>query len=123
MGPGFAAKDGFVSQTRISFHEAQAKGGAGLIITGGITIDPLIIHSSLHIGIWDDRFIPGLKELADAVHAHGAKLAPQIMHQGARRDPALAGVQAVGPSSISPKEKWLKSVPRELTIEEIEEIV
>ncbi|MBW1900855.1 MAG: FAD-dependent oxidoreductase [Deltaproteobacteria bacterium] len=123
MGPGFAAKDGCVSQTRINFHEAQAKGGAGLIITGGVSIDPLIINSSLHIGIWDDRFIPGLKELADAVHAHGAKLAPQIMHQGARRDPALAGVQAVGPSPILPKEKWLKSVPRELTIEEIEGIV
>ncbi len=123
MGPGFAANDGCVSQTRINFHEAQAKGGVGLIITGGVSVDPLIIGSSLHIGLWDDRFIPGLKELADAVHAHGAKLAPQIMHQGARRAPTLSGVQAVGPSPIPPKEKWLNNVPRELTIEEIGEIV
>jgi len=123
MGPGFATSDGQVSQTRISFHEAQAQGGVGLIITGGATVDPLIVGSPLHMGLWDDRFIPGLKALADAVHAHGARLAPQIMHQGARRNPALAGVPAVGPSPIPTKEKWLKGVPAELTIEEIKALV
>ncbi len=123
MGLGFASANGTVSQTRISCHEAQAKGGVGLIITGGVTVDPLMVGSSLHIGLWDDRFIPGLQELADAIHAHGAKLAPQIMHQGARRIPALSGAQAVAPSAIRPREKSLTQTPRELTVEEIEGLV
>jgi len=123
MGPGFATGGGVVSETRISYHETQAKGGVGLIITGGATIDPLMAHSTLHIGLWHDKFIPGLTELANAVHLHGARLAPQVMHQGARRDPQLAGAQSVSPSPTPPKEKWLSTVPRELTMEEIEEIV
>ena len=123
MGIGFASTDGTVSQTRISCHEAQAKGGLGLIITGGVTVDPLMVGSSLHVGLWDDRFIPGLQELADAIHTHGAKLAPQIMHQGARRSPVLSGAQAVAPSAIRPREKSLTQIPRELTVEEIEDLI
>jgi len=112
-----------ISQRIVDYYEARARGGVGLIITGLSSVDPLMEGSPLIFGLWDDRFIAGFKELAKAVHAHGAKLAPQIMYGGLDRDPTLSGAQAVGPSPIPPKEAWLTGVPRELSIEEIEEII
>ncbi|MFC2000242.1 hypothetical protein ACFLXE_05745, partial [Chloroflexota bacterium] len=51
MGPGFSAPDGGPSERRIDYHEAQAKGGVGLIITGGATIDPLMRGSGLGLAL------------------------------------------------------------------------
>lgn len=119
MGPGFATADGRVSERRIAFHQSQANGGVGLIITGGVVVDPFGAYTSAHIGLWDDRFIPDLQRLASAVHTHGAKLAPQIMDQGARRNATITGRQPLAPSPVRAKETWLQTVPHELTEEEI----
>lgn len=83
MGVSLANPDGSVNDRIIAYHEEQAKGGAGLIITGvtGVALPTGGVIPS-QTGISRDEFIPGLKKLADRVHAHGAKIAAQLHHGG-----------------------------------------
>ena len=58
-----------------SFYAERAKGGVALI---GIAASPTRLNQPPYVGIHDDRFIPGLKELVGVCHAHGAKIYAQI---------------------------------------------
>ena len=83
MGASLAEPDGHCGERIIRYHEEQAKGGVGLIITGVAGVAwPTGGNQVNQIAISDDRFLPGLKALADAAHKHGAKIAPQIHHGG-----------------------------------------
>ncbi len=83
MGVNLAEEDGSCGERIIAFHERQARGGVGLIILGvpGIAW-PHGGNQPRQIAISEDRHIPGLKALADAVHARGAKVAAQLHHGG-----------------------------------------
>jgi 2,4-dienoyl-CoA reductase-like NADH-dependent reductase (Old Yellow Enzyme family) len=83
MGVGYSNPDGTVSARQIAYHAEQARGGVGLIITGatGVAFPAGGVFQG-QMGISDDHFMPGLSRLAEAVHAHGAKLAFQL-HRGA----------------------------------------
>lgn len=75
--------DGEIEQADIDHYAARAAGGTGLIITGASAIAyPIGATSTKEPGLSDDRFIPGLTALADAVHAAGAKLCVQSTHHG-----------------------------------------
>lgn len=77
------SENGEIEQPEIDHYVARAKGGAGLIITGACAITfPYGAASMKEPGLSEDRFIPGLKALADAVHAAGSKLCIQSTHHG-----------------------------------------
>lgn len=77
------SEHGEIEQPEIDHYVARAKGGAGLIITGACAITfPYGAASLKEPGLSEDRFIPGLKALADAVHAAGSKLCIQSTHHG-----------------------------------------
>lgn len=122
MATDFANPDGTISQRMIDYFEARARGGVGLIIMEVVTVDELSPYVPKTVAIWDDKFIPSLKTLTDSIHAHGAKVIPQISHPGPESlAPLFNGTQPVGPSPTlchTTKQKC-----RELTIEEIEKIV
>ena len=122
MATDFANQDGTISQRMIDYFEARARGGVGLIIMEVVTIDELSPYVPKTVALWDDKFIPSLKTLTDAIHAHGAKVIPQISHPGPESlAPLFNGTQPVGPSPTlchTTKQKC-----RELTIEEIEKII
>ncbi len=83
MGVNLGENDATCSDRIIAYHERQARGGAGLIITGVTSVawpDGAPIPGP--IGLSDDRFLPGLTRLADAAHQHGAKIAVQLHHGG-----------------------------------------
>ncbi|MFM2371345.1 MAG: hypothetical protein RIS85_1067, partial [Pseudomonadota bacterium] len=83
MGVSLSEDDGTVGERIIAYHEEQAKGGAGLIISGVAGVAwPVGAVAMQQTAISDDRFIPGLKALTDRVHAHGAKIATQLHHGG-----------------------------------------
>jgi len=75
--------DGFVTEQLKDYYEARARGGVGLI-----TIDHLKISYPVGAGkkntarIDDDKFIPGLSQLLEVVHRHGAKMVAQLGHMG-----------------------------------------
>lgn len=77
------SEHGEIEQAEIDHYVARAEGGAGLIITGACAIAfPFGAASMKEPGLSEDKFIPGLKALADAVHAAGSKLCIQSTHHG-----------------------------------------
>ncbi|MCK4362139.1 MAG: FAD-dependent oxidoreductase, partial [Dehalococcoidia bacterium] len=83
MGTSLEQEDGFVDDRIKDFYEERAKGGVGLIVMGIGAIDHpdgKVLPGQL--GLSDDKFIPGLREMAEAVHRHGAKLAIQLQRGG-----------------------------------------
>lgn len=79
------AEDGMPGERYRLYHEEKAKGGIGLTMIGGSAIvdrDSPPAFGNLHL--WDDRIVPHLRALADAVHAHGAAVMCQITHLGRR---------------------------------------
>lgn len=83
MGTNLGAEDGGPGERLHALHERQARGGAGLIVLGSVGVSwPSGGNQPRQAAISRDEHIPGWRKLADAVHAHGAKLAAQLHHGG-----------------------------------------
>ena len=83
MGVSLANEDGTVSDRLVDYHAAQASGGAALIVMGVTGVAwPVGAVQPNQTAISDDRFLPGLARLVEAVHAKGAKIAAQLHHGG-----------------------------------------
>ncbi|MFZ5652055.1 MAG: FAD-dependent oxidoreductase [Bacillota bacterium] len=111
--------DGFVNDRLVRYYETRARGGAGLIIVGGCTIDRLGIGPKM-IGLHDDCYIDGLKMLTGAVKSAGAKIAAQLYQAGRYTHSFLIGQQPVAPSPVA--SRLTREVPREMTLEDIETV-
>ena len=96
---GLADKDGSVTPKLTEMMVELAKGEVGLIISSYAFVSPAGKSSPGQLAVHDDRFLPGLKEMARAVHAAGGKIALQIVHGGAFANSELTGVETVGPSA------------------------
>jgi 2,4-dienoyl-CoA reductase-like NADH-dependent reductase (Old Yellow Enzyme family)/thioredoxin reductase len=121
MATNYATEDGHVTDLMIHHYEQRAKGGVGLIVVEGTGIDyPGCKGWINEAGIDDDKYIPGLKRLVDAVHREDAKVALQLHHGGREAKQKVAGQQPVAPSPIPAPGG---DAPRELTAAEIETLV
>lgn len=81
-------------------YVALARGGVGLIITGHAYVHPGgRCHAGMS-GIYDDGLIDAWREITDAVHEAGAKIAVQINHGGRQCDPAVIDGPLLAPSPI-----------------------
>lgn len=122
MGTKFGNSDSTVSQQLIDYWKLRAQGGYGLLILEVAAIDPLGKAIPGQLGLWDDKFIPGLKQLVDEVHKHGdVKMAVQLHHAGRQTMSAVIGAQPVAPSPIPcPVDK---EMPRELATEEVYDLI
>ncbi|MGI9294411.1 MAG: FAD-dependent oxidoreductase [Pseudomonadales bacterium] len=83
MGSNLAEEDGFCGEAIQRYYEARAKGGAAMVIMGSVGIAyPKGSPNWRQVAISHDKYMPGLTKLAEAVHAHGAKVAAQLHHGG-----------------------------------------
>jgi 2,4-dienoyl-CoA reductase-like NADH-dependent reductase (Old Yellow Enzyme family)/thioredoxin reductase len=100
MATDFADEEGRVSQKLIDYHAARARGGVGLIVMEVTCVDERFPYTPRTVGLWSDDLVAGYRRLAEAVHAHGAKLFPQVAHPGPDSlSILLTGTEAVGPSA------------------------
>jgi 2,4-dienoyl-CoA reductase-like NADH-dependent reductase (Old Yellow Enzyme family)/thioredoxin reductase len=117
MTMGYSEADGTVGERFITYFAERAKGGAGLII---IPFTPLYAGSHMAPGVFDDRYLPGIRRLTAAIQAHGAKAACQLITAYSMvfgdNPPEL-----VGPSPFP--NKLMRGTPRALTVEEIHGLV
>jgi 2,4-dienoyl-CoA reductase-like NADH-dependent reductase (Old Yellow Enzyme family) len=110
----YADKEGIVNDTIISHYELMSKGEVGLIVKGHLYImDAGKAHNGM-AGISNDKHIPMLKKLTDAVHKHEGHIVAQINHAGVVHQP-----EGTGPSEYS-EDNW---TAREMTIDEIDSII
>jgi 2,4-dienoyl-CoA reductase (NADPH2) len=114
--------DGFVSDKEVAYMEAEARGGAGMVTTQGAFTDPRGEGKGYvgMMGIWDDKFLPGLKRIAEVIHRYDSKAILQLMHCG-----RVGGVEidyTVGPSMVKQRIPRFRE-PKEMTIEQIEDCI
>jgi 2,4-dienoyl-CoA reductase-like NADH-dependent reductase (Old Yellow Enzyme family) len=74
--------DGMPTDDLRAYHEERARGGVGLIIMESQAVHPTGKMSRRFINAWDPAVIPGLRRIADAVHAHGTRIFAQLTHGG-----------------------------------------
>ena len=128
MGTSYATDTGGISPVQLSYYVERAKGGTAMIITEGCGYER-------RLGGWEpimldiDRYIPGHAQMVEAVHSYGVKIVLQLAHMGryASAD-QTEGRQSVAPSVIPESEitRWFApraAPPRELSVEEIQELV
>ena len=125
MNTNFAEADGSVSERFARYYVERGRGGAGLLIVSSAAVD---LKARKRIGgllLHEDRFIPKLSVLTDAVHATGARILQQLNHNGrllvsSKELKTAVRVGSVGPSSIP--HLVTGECPKVLTVPEIHEL-
>lgn len=97
MSMGYNEGDDFITPRLIDYYTRRAEGHTGLIISGVAPVDKGGKSISFMNSIWDDAFIPGWKQLSDAIHAAGSKLAAQLMFGGLEGFPIFSKGQQLSP--------------------------
>ncbi|HPD56934.1 MAG TPA: FAD-dependent oxidoreductase [Smithellaceae bacterium] len=123
MGTSLGNPDGTVSDANVAYIKRRAQGGAGLIITEITAVTPAGQINPSELGVWDDKFIPGLSRFAQVVHEEGGKIAMQLHHCGRESYTKLKKQQAIAPSAIPSYIFGFLGAPREMTLAEIEETI
>ncbi len=123
MGTRLGNDDSTVSEANLAYMRRRAQSGAGLIITEITEVHPLGSNSPQSLGVWDDRFIPGLRRLADVVHEQGSRIALQLHHCGRESVLRTQDGTAMAPSAIPSYRFGQFGTPREMTLDDIREAI
>jgi 2,4-dienoyl-CoA reductase-like NADH-dependent reductase (Old Yellow Enzyme family) len=121
-----ADDEGFVTDDCVAYYLTRAQGGTGLITVEMASPEKAGRHRRREIGIYDDRFIPGLKRLVDAIHRGGAKASIQLGHAGGHTRIDICGETPIAPSAIPHpvyETTFETIVPQEMTKARIEETI
>lgn len=97
----YGTPEGHPSDRTVAHFATRAAGGVGLVTVGATGIDPQHPETpgGLQIGTADS--VAAHRRLVDAVHAHGARIQPQLVHAGPDGlGPEMFGVTSLGPSVI-----------------------
>ena len=122
----YAEADGSVGDRLIAYYEDLAVGGVGMItVEESLCEYPLGASDMPHIRLDEDRLIPGLRRLTDAVHAAGCPIGVQVTHAGPAHSPDLDGERPVAPSESEERLEVenIRAAPRALTQPEILRII
>ena len=119
-GGRLVTEDGRVTNETLQFYKVLAEGGVGLIITGITYVHPSGQGMLNQMAIDRDALIPGLKKLVKIVHEHGdgCKIVVQLAHSGRQ---SIVLDEPLAPSALY--EPFFGKMPREMTIEDIEDTV
>ena len=121
MAMNYSETDGTVSERNVRYYRERARGGVGMVIVEGGFIDKSTKIRAHGIGVSEDRVIPGLRRLADAIRSEGAVAAMQFNHNGKLAQSKRIGRPPFAPSAIPNRSSG--EVPKEMDLEEIRYIV
>lgn len=114
-----ATATGYATPELIKFYADLAQGGAGLIITGHIYVEPRGQYEPRQLGLdHDDRVAP-LKRVTEAVHRHGGVIFAELSHAGSQS--LIPKIVPLAPSVVA--NAIFARPPQEMTEIDIEKIV
>lgn len=97
----YGTPEGHPSDRTVAHFARRAEGGAGLITVGATGIDPQHPETPGGLQIGTDGAVAAHRRLVEAVHDHGARIQPQVVHAGPDGlGPEMFGVTSLGPSVI-----------------------
>lgn len=92
--------DGQVTNDEINYYRMRS--GVGMLITGVANVDDDGKGFEGELSVAADRFIPGLKKVANAIHVNGSKAILQIFSAGRKTTSAiLRGHQPYSASAVA----------------------
>src|SRR6185436_20265289 len=100
MTTRLADEDGRVTEATIAYYMARVHGGTGLITVEMASPEKAGRHRRRELGIYDDRFLPGLTRLVREIHWGGAKASIQLGHGGGHTRVDICGETPIAPSAI-----------------------
>jgi 2,4-dienoyl-CoA reductase (NADPH2) len=85
-------EDHEVNALVLDYYDEMAASGVGLVVVENVTVEPCGLGNPRTLLASDDRFIPGLARLAQAIQRHGVPAVLQLHHAGryARRPDRIA---------------------------------
>jgi 2,4-dienoyl-CoA reductase-like NADH-dependent reductase (Old Yellow Enzyme family) len=95
-----ADEEGFITDDSIAYYMARVRGGTGLITVEMASPEKAGRHRRHEVGIYDNRFVPGLTRLVDEIHRGGAKASIQLGHGGGHTRIDICGEPPIAPSAI-----------------------
>ena len=95
-----ADAEGLVTEDTLAYYLARVSGGVGLVTVEMAAPEPAGRHRQRELGIYDDRFLPGLARLVDAIHRGSAKASIQLGHGGGHTRTDICGEAPIAPSAI-----------------------
>lgn len=119
MSPGNIPGDNVVE-----YYRRRAAGGVGLIVTEGTCVDHIAANGYPDVPYFHgEERLAAWKKVADAVHAEGGKIAPQLWHCGGMRragTPPEGDVNGYTPSGMNVPGKVNRHV---MTQDDINDVV
>ena len=95
-----ADAEGYVTDDTIAYYMARVNGGVGLITVEMASPEKCGRHRRHEVGIYEDRFLPGLRRLVAEIHRGGAKASIQLGHGGGHTRKDICGETPIAPSAI-----------------------
>ncbi|MFF2298426.1 NAD(P)-binding protein [Arthrobacter sp. NPDC058127] len=126
MTTRYSTNAGFATSATVAYYQARARGGVGLITVEMAAPEVAGRHRFHELGIYDDKFLPGLETIVKTIHDEGARASIQLGHGGSRARRAVSQVQPIAPSAIpTPVFEIEKEIahPEAMTKERIEETI
>lgn len=129
----YSCTEGETNDWHLVHYGTRSTGGAGLVIMEATAVSPEGRISPDDAGIWDDKFIPGLKRITGFIKSNSCVPGIQLAHAGRKASvlsewkggtpcaPDKGGWIAVAPSPIPFNDSF--PVPEQLSKEKIKEIV
>jgi 2,4-dienoyl-CoA reductase-like NADH-dependent reductase (Old Yellow Enzyme family) len=129
----YSARDGHPQTWHLVHLGSRAIGGAGLVFTEASAVEERGRISSADAGIYEDGHIDSWRSITEFIRSHGAVPGMQLAHAGRKASTAPpwtggkpvaiqdGGWEPVGPSALAFDAGY--TVPRELSVAEIEQIV
>lgn len=120
MGTKMATEDKFVTKQLIDYQVERVKGGCGLNFTEVCSVYSKAAPKKF-LAICEDKYIPGLKKLTDAIHENGGKAGVQLWLGGlAVRSDQTQMVIIPSPMPIPGTENTLPEASLEIIKEAVE---
>ena len=121
MGNNLANTDGTLSDRSLSYYQARAKGGFGLI-----TIESTVVYREAKGGprkpcLFSDDTVESFRRVAYACHAYGAKVSIQLQHAGPEGNSALMGYPLKAASAMPASAG--REIPEAVSNEEVYRII
>ncbi len=120
MASATADSHGFVTTATVAHYRRLAESGAGIVF-----VEYSYVHSSgrseaQQLAIDSDNKLPGLSEIARAIHAAGARAGIQLVHAGGKSTTELTSGPLLAPSPIAvPAKDRAFEVPAEMSTEQV----
>ena len=104
----YSAVKGFATDWHLMNAGRYAAGGAGLVIMESTKVERRGCGTVGDLGIWDDKFVPGLKRCVEFIRQHNSVPGIQLGHSGrkARRFRPWEGGAPLEPEGIDDWDEW-----------------